>query len=135
MNKRVLITSLVLVLAMIVVLVIDKSENTTGLKPAQIASEVEPTPKIDLNDDVAILSDGTDASSWQVNALSIPSEVNESELILEQESLPGQALVRESTTFLMDSLQRLQQALDELERTASSAEQAVLTIEKRISNG
>ena len=135
MNKRVLITSLVLVLAMVGVLVIDKPENTIGLKSAQIASEVESTPKIDLNGDVAILSDGKNASSWQVNALSIPSEVNESELILEQELLPGQALVRESTTFLVDSLQRLQQALDELERTARDAKQAVVTIEKRISNG
>ena len=135
MNKRVLTTSLVLVLATLVVLVIGKSENASGPKQAQYATEVGPTPKIDLTTDVAIISGDTVALSGQQNAPIIPSEVNESELILDQELFPGQTVVRESTTFLMDSLQRLQQALDGLERAAANAEQAVVAIENQISSG
>ncbi len=135
MNKRVLTTSLVLILAMLVVLVIGKSENASGPKQAQYAAEVESTPKIDLTTDVAIISGDTAAFSGQQNAPIIPSEVDESELILDQELFPGQTVVRESTTFLMDSLQRLQQALDGLERAAANTEQAVVAIENQISSG
>jgi hypothetical protein len=135
MNKRVLTTSLVLVLAMLVVLVIGKSENTSGPKPAQYAADVESTPNIDLTTDVAIISGDTGTFSGQQNAPIIPSEVNESELILDQELFPGQTVARESTTFLMDSLQRLQQALDGLKLAAANAEQAVVAIENQISSG
>jgi hypothetical protein len=135
MNKRILTTSLILVLALVIVLVIGKTENAPGPEPGQNSAEFAAIPKIDLNTNMAILSDNTGTLSGQVIELTIPSEMNESDLILEQELLPGRAIVRESTTFLMDSLQRLQQALDGLERTAASTEQAVVAIENRRSRG
>jgi hypothetical protein len=135
MNKRVLATSLILVLALMIVLVIGKTNNAPSPEPVQNPAEFAAIPKIDLDTNAAILSDNTGTFSGQVIELTIPSEVNESELILDRELLPGRAIVRESTTFLMDSLQRLQQALDQLERTAAITEQAVVASENQRSRG
>jgi len=141
MNKRIITTSLALVLAMMVVLAVGKTEGTAGLEPSQYVQVAEITPNINVDAGVDTLSYEISPPAQQVSALIIPSEVNEAELILEQKSIPGLAPSEPSkiqdvasTSPLLASLARVQYALDRLEQVAASTERAVVALENQVAS-
>jgi hypothetical protein len=131
MNKRIITTSFALVLAMTVVLAVGKTDSTTEPKPSQYIEVAENAPNILVDADIDILSGELDEPASQVRALIIPSEVNESELILKPEAILGFQSDVTPTSPLLGSLARVQQALDRLERVAASTELAVAALEHK----
>jgi hypothetical protein len=132
MNKRIITTSFALVLAMTVVLAVGKTDSTVEPKPSQYAEVAESAPNIIVDADIDILSGELDEPASQVRALIIPSEVNESELILKPEVILGFQPLVKTASPLLESLARIQQALDRLERVAASTELAVAALENKI---
>jgi hypothetical protein len=132
MNKRIITTSFALVLAMTVVLAVGKTDSTTEPKPSQYIEVAENAPNILVDADIDILSGELDEPASQVRALIIPSEVNESELILKPEAILGFQSDVTPTSPLLESLARIQQALDRLEQMAASTELAVVALENKI---
>ena len=134
MNKRIITTSFALVMAMTVVLAVGKTDSTNEPKPSQSAEATGITPNILMDAGVDILSADTGDASSQVRALIIPSEVNESELILMPEAILGLQSDVTSPSPLLNSLARVQQALNKLEQIAASTEFAVATLENKIAS-
>ena len=126
MNKRVITTSLALVLAMTVVLAVGKTDSAVELEAVQYSESITTRPNIDVDAaGVDILSEELSTPVQQANMLTIPSEVNESELILDQEAVPEGSQLLAPISPLQESLARVQQALDRLERVAARTERAV----------
>jgi len=132
MNKRIITTSFALVLAMTVVLAVGKTDSTIEPKPSQYIEVAENAPNIIVDADIEILSSDLGESASQVRALIIPSEVNESELILNPETILGFRPDVTPASPLLDSLVRVQQALDRLEQMATSTELAIVAFENKI---
>ncbi len=132
MNKRIITTSFALVLAMTVVLAVGKTDSTIEPKPAQYIEVAENAPSIIVDANIEIISSDLNEPASQVRALIIPSEVNESELILKPEAILGFQPDVTPTSPLLESLARVQQALDRLEQVVASTELAVVAFENKI---
>ncbi len=133
MNKRVITTSLALVLAMTVVLAVGKTDSAVELELAQHSETIKARPHIELDAaGVDILSEELSTPVQQANMLIIPPEVNESELILEQAPAPDGSKLLAPASSLHASLARMQQALDRLEQIAASTERAVDALDRKL---
>ena len=132
MNKTMIFASLALVLTMTGVLVLGKTDKMDRASAAATSQKSDPgtiRPSIEIDAGSDILSREVRIPAQAIAALTISTEVNEAELILDQEWLLGPALSGASTSPLLESLARIQKALNKLERLANSTELAVAALE------
>ena len=135
MNKRVITTSLALVLAMTVVLAVGK---TTKPEQAAVGDLTVPldmriaSPRIDVDSEIKVLGSDVSAPALSGQTVAIRVDVDETEIILAPIENSGAKPVDGSIKGLMDSLARVQSALKTLQQTATRTEAVVeALIEKR----
>jgi uncharacterized membrane protein len=134
MNKRVITTSLALALTMTVVLAVGKTTNFEGAVERSTSENLDSIgvdADIKFDEEVQIPATKIGDLALLNNTIAISAEIDEKEMILGQksteDSLPGKA----STTSLMNSLARVQSALDLLEQVAARTESAVVALVKQ----
>jgi len=141
MNKRIIATSLALVLALTVVLAVGKTGSTVESDLSATASAVpasavpikpvEVAPKIQNDSTAQILTPDIDIPGLKKSQVSIQADIAETQMILDQESLLDPAPAAESSSSLMASLAHLQSALEVLEQLAAETHEAVVNYEKQ----
>jgi len=132
MNKRVITTSLALVLALTVVLAVGKTDTSIELELAQYSESIRSRPTITQDVDTDILRKELSTPVEHMSVLTIPSEVNESELILDQQAITEGSLTVKPMSPLLESLAHMQQALDRLEQLAERTGLAVDALDKQL---
>jgi hypothetical protein len=132
MNKRVITTSLALALTMTVVLAVGKTTNFEGAVELNTSENVERIgveADIKFDEKAQIPATKTGNLALLNNTIAISAEIDENEMILGRKSTEGSLPGKASTTSLMDSLARVQSALNFLEQVAAYTESAVVALE------
>jgi hypothetical protein len=135
MNKRVITTSLALVLAMTMVLAVGKTTKPGQADPDNIAVSVDTRiapPRVNMDIELELLAPNVDGSVLIDQVVAIRVDVDEDEILLAPIGGSEDEPVDGSVRALMDSLARVQSALVTLEQVAARTESAVAGLtEKR----
>ncbi len=129
MNKHIIVTSFTLVLTMMVVLAVGKTDGAAELNvPDSIPG---PGPDTENNVDEQILIRNISVPVQNGSSAVIQPEINDGDMILSLEVPEGHQADDRPLSPIMESLARVQEALKTLEQVAKSTEKIVVALEER----